>query len=341
MKRILVTATGGAVAATILQMIKDVSVVDFEIIATDMHIDTSFLETVSHFEYLPSAGSDDYTTKLLNCISKYEPDYILPLTEEECLQVSRLAEEDLLPCKYLGMSSDTISLIMDKVECMKKLAVSNVLLPQFREISSFDCLEQSMRELGFPDKKIVFKPKSGRGSRGFRVVDENIEKVVAFEQKGAQTYVTLDMLKYSFEDEPERIKEYFVMEFLTGKLGGCDMVAFDGEALAAFPAFPKDGLWGAYTHVDLKIDPELKKYCTNCAHVLGMHGLCNVEAGYDGRGNVKLIEVNSRTSATAHQNSLVGPNNMDLFMRAQLGKKEYFEQTKEATYRLLLEMYRT
>lgn len=101
-KRILVTSTGGTVGALVLRMIAQAKTVDFSIVAADAMSDVGFLEEVSVFERLPLARDPGYEGALLEVIERHAPDYILPFSEEECMVVSRMANEGRMPPVYLG-----------------------------------------------------------------------------------------------------------------------------------------------------------------------------------------------------------------------------------------------
>lgn len=200
-------------------------------------------------------------------------------------------------------------------------------------------LESKVSALGYPEGRVVIKPRFARGSRGFRVLDAGIDRVTEFYRRDAQIFVDLELLKSYFRDAPQWVREFFVMEFLPGGSASVDIVAYQGEALAIFPHFRLGYEWGFVDLAKIESDPVIEDYCRRISEALGLHGMCNIEVGYCDDGSISLIEVNGRTSATAAQNILVGANSVDILFEALQGRKARFVQDRSATYRILSEYY--
>ena len=339
MQRLLVTSAGGTVGPLIIRMISEALPEKTELVAADATVDVSDLPNISKAVHLPMADDPLYSSALLEVVRENHIDAILPLADEESLLVSKMAAEGRLPIKYLGMDYAALVVVMDKLICAERLADEGIDVPICLPIKNMDDLEKKLARFGYPEKQVVFKPISARGSRGFRIIDADTDRLAEFYRRDGQIFIDLEMLKAGFAKRPDAVSNYFLMEFLPGASASIDLVAWKGEALGIFPHFRLGNKFRFVDVAEIRRDTEMEAYCKRVIAALGMHGLCNIELGYRQDGSVSLIEVNGRTSATAYQNKLVGANCFRMLLDADMGRISVFEFNKPARYRVLSEFY--
>lgn len=334
---LLVTSTGGTVGTLILKMLREALPESARIVAADSCVDMTGSKFVNAAAILPLANDPTYSDKLRALISVHDIEAVLPLSEEECLAISQMYEEECLGAQYLGMPFSTLKIITHKIDCAAFLTSAGIDVPKCIPLTDAASLEDSLTNLGYPNTSVVLKPISGRGSRGFRVIRANIDRLAEFSRKGGPIFMDLEQTQQVFASQEDTLREFFLMEFLPGKSVSVDLVAWQGKALGIFPHFRLGYEWGFVDHAKIMRDLEIEAYCAKVIAALGMHGMCNIEVGYRADGTLSLIEVNGRTSATAAQNILVGANCFELLLQAQVGDTSPFTFEKPVAYRTLTE----
>ena len=318
----LVTSTGGTVGPLILYMIRQALSKDDRLIAADASVDVSDYPMIDAAVSLPLASDHAYCSAIAEIVERHNIDVVLPLSEEECLVVSRMAELDQLNAEYIGISHDTLSIITDKMRCSKKLREAGIDVPNHRALTTLASIDTALSTLGYPDQPVVLKPNSARGSRGFRIVSAKTNRLDEMARKGGPIFIDADQVKEVFAGQEDKLKDYFLMEFLPNGSASVDLVAWNGEALGIFPHIRMGYAWGFVDHARITRNADIETYCAEVISELGLHGMCNIEVGWRADGSLSLIEVNGRTSATVAQNMLVGANSMSMILQARGGCPE-------------------
>ena len=168
----LITSTGGTVGNLILDMIRRALDKGDRLVAADAAIDVSDYAMIDAAVCLPYVSDDGYDAAIIDCVREYNIDVVLPLSEEECLAVSRISEAGHLGADYMGMSHNTLSIITDKPRCADRLCNAGIDVPDHRVLTTMNSFEAALADLGYPDRPVVLKPTNARGSRGFRIVSQ-------------------------------------------------------------------------------------------------------------------------------------------------------------------------
>lgn len=337
-KTLLVTSTGGTVGRLIIEMIREALPQTSRIVAADTAVDVSYLGDFVTPARLPHATDPAYGAALRQLIAQEEIDAVLPLSEDECLIVSKLAQTNRLgDARYIGMGRETLDVITNKPHCIQVLSQAGLDVPTCIRIKDLKTLGAGLSQLGYPDVPVVLKPVRARGSRGFRIVYAETNRVTEMERKGGQIFIDADQARGIFRGQQEALQGYFLMEFLPGGSLSIDISAWKGNILGAFPHRRLGYEWGFVDYAEICHDPDAEAYARAVTEILCMHGMCNIELGYRADGRLSLIEVNGRTSATAAQNRLVGANLFDMFLRAEEGDLQAFAFATQVKYRVLSE----
>ncbi len=329
----LVTSTGGTVGPLVLDMIRQALDEDDRLVAADAGVDVSDYAMIDAAVRLPFVNDGGYEAAMAECIRTHNIDVVLPLSEEECLAVSRISEAGRLGADYMGMAYDTLLIITDKMRCADKLRDAGIDVPNHRTLTSMDSFETALADLGYPDRPVVIKPNSARGSRGFRIVSAQTNRLDEMARKGGPIFIDVDQVKDVFKGQENKFKDFFLMEFLPEGSASVDLVAWNGQALGIFPHIRMGYAWGFVDHARITRHTAIEAYCTSVIAELGLHGMCNIEVGWRSDGSLSLIEVNGRTSATVAQNMLVGANSMAMILRAQAGDLTPYVFETEKHYR--------
>jgi carbamoylphosphate synthase large subunit len=334
-KTLLVTSMGGTVGRIILEMIHEALPCNARIIVADCIANLSYLRDLAEPATLPSADDPRYATKLNSLIIQKNIDAILPLSEEECLIISELDEMDSLNgARYLGMPRDVLDVVTNKPRCAETLRKTGLSVPRCAPLTTLKTLDAALCQLGYPIMPVVLKPVFARGSRGFRIISATTDRPREMARKGGPIFIDLAQVHEIFKGREETLRDYFLMEYLPGDSLSIDIVAWKGLALGVFPHRRIGFKWGFIDQAQIFHDYTAEAYARAVVERLGLHGMCNIELGYAGDGELSLIEVNGRTSATAAQNRLVGANLFAILLRAHGGDLIPFKHSSQAAYRI-------
>ena len=73
-------------------------------------------------------------------------------------------------------SEKAVKISENKAELYSFFKDSHVKVPEFRYVSSLEQFVSSSEELGYPDNPVCFKPRFSKGSRGFRILSEDVSR---------------------------------------------------------------------------------------------------------------------------------------------------------------------
>lgn len=338
-KTILLSSAGGTVGRLLVQMVRDAVGADVHIIAADCAAELGHLEEVASIETLPPASSAVFLSCLDELIREHSVDAVMPFSEEECALVSAEESCGRLACLYLGIDHQNLEVIQDKIRCSETLRNAGLNVPKFEPIISREQLFNVAYQLGYPERDLVLKPISGRGSRGLRILTPDLNRNDEFMRQGGGLFTRLeDVANEIFGTD--LASNLFLSEYLPGDSYSIDLVCFQGDVLGCFPHKREGYRWGFVDCARIFHDENIFDYCQKASSVLKLHGLCNIELGVDRAGELSLIEVNGRASATSAQNTLVGANLFGIFLQALNGDPQRFSWTGSARYRTYTEYSR-
>ena len=171
--------------------------------------------------------------------------------------------------------------------------------PKFFSPKSIKQLNYSLKKLGYPKKKVVFKPVDQRGGRGFRILNANFDEYDEVTKQKKELFITKERLEKIIL-EKNFSKNFILMEYLEGEDFNIDVLANNGEIinyLAQKRLLPKHGsLEKGSVDKDLKI----KKYLLTIFSKIKFNNLVNLEMAYqkkNKKGKLLLYEINVRPSA--------------------------------------------
>ena len=297
---ILLTCVGSQVAPSVIQTIRNHPKYEIKIVGVDnKEKDESVGAHFSDAYYqVPMGSHPDYINTIEELVNKEKIKIILPGSDEEALSLSIQKSRFLdLGCIVACTDHEAVSLVVDKYRAMQRLKECHVSVADFYEINSLSELDVCAKKLGFPLKPFVIKPKISRGGRGFRVVKKEVNPYESFLEADTTTIGyegVIDIFKF----EPDRIKDFFIMDYLPGKKYSTDILVQEGQMRAVVirnKIFPV----GSPTQLaDIVFDKDLIDYALSTLDVFQFNYFVQLEIGRNENGNARLIEINPRLDAT-------------------------------------------
>tara|TARA_B100000945_G_C20408404_1_gene611310 strand:- start:1219 stop:2283 length:1065 start_codon:yes stop_codon:yes gene_type:complete len=215
---VLITGCGApGISGTVYSLKQENKFVNINIIGTDINPDAVGKFFCDIFYVIPSFNQKkEYLKKILEICDSEKISVIIPQNtlELEILSTNKEIFDDQ-NIKLLLSKNKSIQLSNNKNELMKVAQSINIPYPKFSLVDNIYDLEKSIKNLGWPKNKVVVKPPISNGSRGVRIIDEEIDlKSQFFNEKPGSLSSNFEALKLILG---EQFDELLVMEFLDGE----------------------------------------------------------------------------------------------------------------------------
>jgi carbamoylphosphate synthase large subunit len=209
---------------------------------------------------------------------------------------SRFEAEDV---RLLMCDAATIGLCLDKAAFHERLAETGWVLPH-RVVRSTDELRAAAEELGYPDIVLAVKPVRATGGRGFHVIAASYDPGARFfDARSDVTTCTLEVaLDAMATRDAQASSAVLVTPHVDGDEYGCDVLADDGEAVAAVTRRKLPPIReGMHTRIVVDEDQRVSSMASDVVREIKADGLLSVDLREDADGSLRLLEINPRAGA--------------------------------------------
>jgi carbamoyl-phosphate synthase large subunit len=248
---------------------------------------------------IPMADAPDFIDKLLKIAMDENADVILPLVTRE-LEILSLNKDKFQNEGIIAAVSDFRSLTIanNKGKLLTYMKDRNLPVPLFFIVKSKEEFVKAVDDLGYPENPVCFKPVQSNGSRGFRIIDSQINRYkLLFEMKPTSTYITLNEIMSIF-DESKIFPQLIVMEYLPGDEYSVDLLADHGRPLYTIPRRRDAMCAGISIKGEIVKEYDVINYCNETVQSLGLHGNIGVQVKRDQNNTPLILEINPRLQGT-------------------------------------------
>ncbi len=317
--KVVVTACGCPGASTFIHWLKHkVTERKVYIIGTDMSDEPIGRFIADEFVQIPSADDDDYIPKVKALIEKEQPDIFFCVSSYEVGKISLHKNElERLGTKVIVSDHDIINVASNKFSLYEALKdVPEIRLPKYYSPTSLEEFVEQAKLLGYPEKRVCFKPHFSKGSRGFRIIDDSISrKDLLLNYKPESTFMSMNEFCSIFKNEKE-FPKFLLMEVVEGEEIDAMTLSMDGDVLLTTVKTRETARAGVITSGELVDRPEIVKSCKKIIEQLPLdYNSCIQFIGE------YLIEINTRVSTFIYQEDMIEP-----YLSIKLALGEY---TKE------------
>ena len=301
---IFITAAGAPQSPTLIRQLKGNGEREVRIFGVDMDGEASGRFLCDGFQQIPQAGTAGYRDAMLNILKRVRPDALLNVSGNDVWHVMSMQDEiAALGIALVGSDPDVIARADNKFQLYTDMKeVDSDLVPQYASPETLDDFIACAHDMGYPTRDLCFKPHVSKGSRGFRILSQNVDRRdQLLNQKPAARYITLDEFSSIFRDAPE-FPKLLLMEVMQGE--ECDVmtIAYQGKALLTTIKSRESHRWGVIDKGELIERPELiEKTATIIAKVPLSY---NISIQFIGG---KMIEINPRTSTFIYDHDFNEP----------------------------------
>jgi carbamoyl-phosphate synthase large subunit len=251
------------------------------------------------FVELPKADQDDFIPFILNFCTSNAIEIVFPLVTKELFLFAKhkklFSEKNI---KVLVSDYESLSIANDKAKLYAHLYDRNIPVPSFITVGTLEDLKKAVTELGYPRKPVCIKPAVSNGSRGVRVLQENVDEFdLLFNYKPTNLFSTLDKLTEILKGKP--LPELLVSEYLPGDEYTIDTIVQNGLPKIILPRIRSKMNGGISVQGTFIKNDEIIAYCDEIIRSLNLSGPIGLQVKEDVNGKFKLLEINPRIQGTS------------------------------------------
>jgi carbamoyl-phosphate synthase large subunit len=275
-----------------------------------LHPDFVKILPASHPQYIPD---------LLALCRKEGIEIILPLVTRELFPLSEnknlFLEHGI---KILVSDFEQLSIANNKSKVYLFLSENGIEVPPFKVASTVSEFKQGLIDLGYPEKNICFKPSVSNGSRGFRIINDQIDKLdLLFNYKPTSTYIGYEEIIKILSSGS--FPELLISEVLPGDEFSVDCLANHGETVIAVPRIRKKIIGGISVEGEFINEQEIIKYCSRIIKTIKLHGNIGIQVKCSKHKKYLILEINPRVQGTIVAAYGAGVNLPVLAVKQELG----------------------
>ncbi|MGW5971294.1 ATP-grasp domain-containing protein [Streptomyces sp. NPDC055186] len=238
-------------------------------------------------------------------------DVFVPRLHQEAV-VAHRAEFEAAGTALLAPTPEAVAVFRDKVIAYEAVQAIGVPVPPWWRVRSADELVRAVEELEARGHRACFKPASGAGGVGFRVITRapfGLGQLSGF----PSAQVPLDLVVASVRRAEEPV-DWLVMPVLEQPEVSVDCLTGPDNRVRLSVGRTKNGRRRGFTLHERWLEPARR-----IAEGFGLHHLSNIQFRMLGEQPV-LMDVNTRPAGGLHQLSLCGVNAPWAAVRLALGE---------------------
>lgn len=261
-----------------------------------------------HFT-VPSGIEKNYIKTIIDICKENQIRIIIPLTDSE---LTPLAKHKNLLKKYnitVPISSHkALKVALDKYRLYNFLSKVDINVPQFIIVDNWRDFKKAIKQLGYPNLPICFKPTIAWGSRGFRILNPlNNSFQMLFNEKPNSTQISYTEI-LSVLKNVERFPKLLVMEYLPGNEYSVDILSDTRSIRYCIPRLRLKTKGGITTEGIVENNKELIDLSKKIVKTLDLHYSVGIQFKYDKYNKPKVLEINPRLQGTTIMATGAGVN---------------------------------
>lgn len=295
--RVLMTGGGAPGAAGIIRCLKmDARI---SLIVGDANAEAVGRFLNEQFVELPLASDPLFIEKILQIAIDHKIDVLFPLVTRELFKLAGEKDRFLQHgIRIIVSDYESLRIANDKSALVDHLKKHNILVPEFTIVKSIEELEVAVKALGYPKNNVVVKPSVSNGSRGVRVLSEQIDEYdLLMNYKPSNLYSTLDKIKSTFEGK--EFPEFLVSEYLPGDEFTIDTLVFQGTPYCIVPRRRLKMVEGISTKGRFEKNDEIIEYARSIIASMNLSGPIGIQVKQAEDGQYKVLEINPRIQGTS------------------------------------------
>lgn len=266
-----------------------------------------------HFEVSPKIENNGsaYIERIFTLHKKIGIDVLIPLSEAESLLLSHHREELIQRGIHVSVSNaSTVEMITDKYLMLDFLQKKHIKVGDYRKVGSVEELGTALHILGYPEKKVVVKPRKSAGSRGVMIVDALQTKFVPLLPErfcGTGNYEAVTM---AMHENNLPVKDLIAVPYYEGQTFDVDCVVDNGRVsdCSARLRQLKNPLWPTSTGHKILLNRKVLNYAKKICAAFQVQGAADFDIILHNNEVPFLIDAGARFSGSVGENFVAGAN---------------------------------
>ncbi len=308
-----VTCVGGVYIYDMLRALRSADDFEARIIGMDGNAESSGRLISDVFEHVPMASEDEvrYASRLKELTLTHKIDVIIFGSEAETrAAVNHREMLSGLGVKTTADNPEAAKLVTDKGALLDFLKARGIDVGAYVNFSGLSELPNILRQLGYPDRRVVLKPRDGAGSRGVLIADAGAREFVPLLKDRFCGAGSQDVLLACLRERAESLENYLAMPHIGGNVYDVDCLAKNGDAIHVVPRLRqyKNPLSPVNEGCEVAMEKDLITYVSGIVHALNIHGACDFDVARDEEGNPRILDASCRMSGSVAASFAAGVN---------------------------------
>lgn len=313
--KVLVTGCGGIYTGCLIESLRMNDEREIFIIGTDVDRKCYSRNSLDRFYEVVEFNNPKYGEMILDICKKEKVDVVIPTASAELKALARLKYDFLRAGTKLIISNDkSLDILLDKLNSTAYFKLNGYLCRKHMVVTCKDDLDRAKVYMGTP---YVVKAAYGSGSKGVRIVDDNIDPQQLFFDSKPGIVVTSEQLKSTLHD---KFPPLLVDTYVKGVEYSVDLVANNGEVVAMCGRLNPIINNSIPMYSKVSVNEEAFAICRSLVKHLKLNGNIDVDFIIDEKGNAELLEVNPRIGATTGFFTSAGVNLPYISIKVALGE---------------------
>lgn len=262
--------------------------------------------------------SDLFIKELLKICLKEKVKILIPTAPKELLPVaSHIGDFKKIGTSVLISPVESINLTEDKNKFFNFCKGINIPTPDFFRASNYEELRKAIFQLGYPEKKVCFKPAISSGTRGFRILSDKNDKLRDLLDGQSDNSIEINEAMSIFKNVKE-FPDMLVMEYLPGDEYSVDVLAKNGKALIVVPRLRTKIILGASFGGIVTRQAEITAYSKEIVSKLNLNGIVGIQFKISEDKIPKVLEVNPRIHGCMVLAAAAGANLLEAAVAEEL-----------------------
>lgn len=310
---VAVTCVGGRLIYDIIRALRDAMDYTVTVIGIDADPAAAGRLLCDHFAVLPMAEADSegWLAGIRQLRTSVGLQGLICLSDQE----ARLASlhRDALMADGIVTSVGpwhTVEAMTDKLLLLERLAAGGIDTGEFMAVTSIQEITAALRALGYPDRRIVLKPRRGRGSRGVLVFDPDVSEFRYFLPDRFCGTGNRDQVLAEMEKKQVELDEWVAVPYWDGAVFDVECLVQDGQMInvAARRRQLRNPFWPTSTGHIVDMDIRVIDYATSICRVLGVEAAADFDIVLRPDGRPAPFDASARFSGSVGGSYTAGVN---------------------------------
>lgn len=310
---VVTTCVGGRLIFDILDGLRTAGDFQCILVGTDADPQAHGRLLCDHFQVIPNAreAPADWSHAMRALLVETKANVLLSLSDAETEIIAKEHKEfEKIGVRCSVGNPDVVPMMVDKFRMLHTLEAAGIDVGSFHRIDGKTSLGRALASLGYPEQKVVLKPRSSSGSRGVCILDgarDDFEMLLPNRFCGTGP---LDATLKALETANMALEGFIATPYFSGPVYDVDVIAKKGVALDVCARIRqlRNPLWPTSTGHKIDQDKRVLKYSSRVVSAFGVDGACDLDIILLGGRTPRVIDAGPRFSGSVGGSVTAGAN---------------------------------